>query len=211
MKTIIINASPRHNGNTAKLLHFAEEGAKAKGAEVSFYNLAELKMSGCHSCLSCKRKGAERCHCYWQDDLGPVINQIYQADALIVGSPLYFGDTTSYFHAFLERLRYCSLSYEDFSCYFKGKIDVGVICTMSASQKSYDDYYKQKLRDQVSLFQVLNGTVKLQPVHDMMVTSDFSPYSMTGMNEAEKRQLHDAQFPAALKAAYNLGETLGNK
>ena len=51
MKTIIINASPRKNWNTAKLLKEAQKGAESVGAEVECVDLYDLDFKGCRSCL----------------------------------------------------------------------------------------------------------------------------------------------------------------
>ena len=59
MKTIIINASPRKNWNTAQLLKEAQKGAESVGAETDYIDLYDLNFTGCRSCLACKRKGAE--------------------------------------------------------------------------------------------------------------------------------------------------------
>ena len=101
MKTIIINASPRKSWNTAQMLKAARTGAEGAGAEVEYVDLYDLEFVGCHSCLACKRNDAERCKCYWNDDLSPLIDRILKADALIIGSPIYFGEPTSQFRALL--------------------------------------------------------------------------------------------------------------
>ena len=109
-KVMILNGSPRKNWNTAMMLKAAAEGAAAAGAEVEYIDLFDLSYTGCRSCLACKRKGAERPKCFWRDDLSPVIDRIFAADALIIGSPIYLGDITSQVIALLERLHFCALS-----------------------------------------------------------------------------------------------------
>ena len=69
MKTIIINASPRKNWNTAQLLKEARRGAESVGAETEYIDLYDLNFTGCRSCLACKLKGAEHHGCAWKDDL----------------------------------------------------------------------------------------------------------------------------------------------
>ena len=64
----------------------------------------------------------------------PLPERVFAADVLLIGLPIYLGDTTSQFHAFVERLHFCTLSYDDYSNYFTGKVNVGVICTMNAPQ-----------------------------------------------------------------------------
>ena len=115
MKTILLNGSPRKNWNTALMLKEAQKGAASAGAETEYIDLFDLSYTGCRSCLACKRKGAERCKCFWKDDLSPVIDRIFAADALIVGSPIYLGDITSQLRALIERLHFCALSYDDYS------------------------------------------------------------------------------------------------
>ena len=124
MKTIVLNASPRKNWNTAQLLKSAMEGAASTGAETKYIDLYDLNYTGCRSCMACKRKDAERCHCYWKDDLSSLIDEIYSANTLLIGTPIYFGRPTSQFYAVLERLHFPALSYDDYSNYFKGHVDV---------------------------------------------------------------------------------------
>lgn len=61
MKALFINGSPRKNGNTAKLLKRAMEGAAEAGAETELINLYDrsLNFKGCMSCFDCKMKGGK--------------------------------------------------------------------------------------------------------------------------------------------------------
>ena len=122
MKTIILNGSPRKDWNTAKMLKEAQKGAESVGAETEYMDLYSLSFTGCRSCLACKRKNVERCKCFWKDDLSPIIDRIFSADSLIIGSPIYLGDVTSQVHALIERLHFCALSYDDYSNYFTDKV-----------------------------------------------------------------------------------------
>ena len=137
MKTLIINASPRKNRNTAQLLKKVEEGARDNGSETEYIDLFDINFTGCRSCLICKLKDNRRCHCYWNDDLSPLLDKIFEADSVIIGSPIYLGDVTSQLIVLLERLQFCMLSYDDYSCYFKGKVNAGVILTMNAGEKTF--------------------------------------------------------------------------
>ena len=49
--------------------------------------------------MLCKKKGAERCHCYWKDDLSAVLDKVFAADTLLIGTPIYFGRPTSQYFA----------------------------------------------------------------------------------------------------------------
>ena len=119
-KTLVLNASPRKAWNTAKLLKSAAEGARSAGSEVEYIDLYDLSFTGCRSCMLCKRKGAERCRCYWKDDLSPIIDKIFHADVLLIGTAIYLGRPTSRYFEVMERLHFCALSYDDYSNYFTG-------------------------------------------------------------------------------------------
>ncbi len=209
MKTIILNGSPRKNWNTALLLQEAQKGAESAGAETEYIDLYSLSYTGCRSCMACKRKGAERCKCFWKDDLSPVIDKIFASDALIIGSPIYLGDITSQVHALIERLHFCALSYDDYSNYFTGKVDVGIILTMNAPKALYNLSYRGKAKELEKSFKSLNGNVELYASCDTMQVSDYSNYNMSSFNEEHKKEMREKQFPKDLEKAYQMGARLG--
>ena len=127
---------------------------------------------------------------------------------LLIGSPIYLGDTTSQFHAFVERLHFCTLSYDDYSNYFTGKVNVGVIFTMNAPQAFYQMQYKRKLTTQAEAFRSLNGKVQMLTSCDTLQVKDYSKFNMAGFNEAHKKAHHEKQFPLDLEKARNMGAEL---
>ena len=209
MKTILLNGSPRKNWNTAMMLKEAQKGAASAGAETEYIDLYDLVYTGCRSCMACKRKGAIRCHCFWKDDLSPVIDRIFAADALFVGSPIYLGDITSQVHALIERLHFCALSYDDYSNYFTGRVDVGIVLTMNASRQVFDSWYQAKAQELTRSFSALNGRVELLPCCDTLQVTDYSRFNMAGFDEAHKKAVHETQFPLDLEQAFQMGARLG--
>ncbi len=208
MKTIILNGSPRKNWNTAAMLKEAQKGAQSVGAETEYIDLYDLTYTGCRSCLACKRKGADRCRCYWKDDLSPVIDRIFAADALIVGSPVYLGDITSQVHALIERLHFCTLSYDDYSNYFTGKVNVGIILTMNAPKVFYNIGYRKKAKEAAQSFRNLNGTTEVYACCDTLQVKNYDEYNMGSFNEAHKKDIHEKQFPLDLQNAFRMGAKL---
>lgn len=208
MKTIILNGSPRKNWNTAMMLQEARKGAESAGAETEYVNLFDLAYTGCRSCMACKRKGAQRCKCYWKDELSPLIDRIFAADALILGSPIYLGDVTSQVRGLIERLHFCALSYDDYSNYFTGRVNVGLVLTMNAPKAYYNLAYQKKAKELVQSFRALNGAVELLPCCDTLQVTDYSRYDMAGFDEAHKREVREKQFPQDLEAAFRLGARL---
>ncbi len=209
MKTIILNGSPRKNWNTATILKEAQRGAESVGAETEYIDLYDLSYTGCRSCLACKRKNAERCRCFWKDDLSPVIDRIFSADSLIIGSPLYLGDITSQVHALIERLHFCALSYDDYSNYFTGRVNVGIILTMNAPKAFYNIAYRKKAKETAQSFKALNGTVEVYACCDTLQVSDYSKFNMASFDENHKRAVREKQFPEDLKNAFDMGVKLG--
>ena len=113
MKVIAINGSPRKNWNTAIMLQSALEGAKADGAETELINLYNYEYKGCVSCLACKRKGSKANGlCAYKDALSTILKKCKEADALVLGAPIYFGDVTGMMRSFLERFLFPSLCYQ---------------------------------------------------------------------------------------------------
>lgn len=208
MKAVILNGSPRKKWNTDLMLREAEKGAASVGAETEYINLFDLNYTGCRSCMACKRKGADRCKCYWKDDLSPVLDSIFSADALIIGSPIYLGDITSQVHGLIERLHFCTLSYDDYSNYFTGKVNVGIILTMNAPKPYYNMSYKKKTKEIADIFKSLNGEVEVYPCCDTLQVNDYSKFDMSGFNEAHKKEMREKNFPDDLENAYRLGAKL---
>ena len=208
MKTILLNGSPRKNQNTAQMLRSAQKGAESAGSETEYVDLFDLGYTGCRACMACKLKDAQRCHCFWKDDLSPLLDRIFAADALIIGSPVYFGDITSRVHALLERLCFTALSYDDYGNYFQGKVNVGVILTMNVPEEGYESLYRAKMEERMGMLQILNGSLEILPCSDTLQVKDYSRYSMAGFNEEHKQQIHKEKFPQDLDRAFRLGAGL---
>ena len=134
-KIIIIDGGPRKNMNTAKLLQSFAEGAKSAGSniEVKTIRLYDLDYKGCMSCMACKLKGKASNICRFKDALTPLLEEIAQADGIVLGSPIYFGEVTGQMRAFLERLAFPWLSYKDYSLTAPKRMPVVLIETMNGT------------------------------------------------------------------------------
>src|SRR5208282_5915004 len=104
MKVIAFNGRPRKKWNTATLLEKALEGAASLGAETELVHLYDLNYKGCTSCMACKLKaGKSYGKCALRDGLTPVLEKIPKVDAMVLGSPIYFGTVTGAMRSFIER------------------------------------------------------------------------------------------------------------
>ena len=208
MKTIVINASPRKKWNTAEVLESAQKGAESVGAETEFINLYDLVFKGCRSCLVCKLKDKPKGKCYYNDEAAPLIEKILEADTLLIGSPIYFGEPTSEFRALLERLIFCIMSYDDGTSYYTGKVNVGIFYTMNAPLQFYEESMKDSLSSIEFLFSYLNGEIISYPVCDTLQVGDYSKYNMAGFSQELKEKQLVLQYPKDIEKAFEIGAKL---
>lgn len=209
MRVILLNGSPRFNWNTAKLVQSAQEGAKSAGAETEYVDLYKLNYVGCHACMLCKLKGAERCRCYWKDDLSPLLERIFSADALILGVPNYLSNVTSQVQALIERLVFCSLSYDDYANYFNGRVLTAFIIPMNSGKEWYEHTDRPVFEHILGkISSTLRSDLKVLPVFNTLQVDSYNKYSMSGFDAEAKEERYRKVFPADLEAARQLGEQL---
>ncbi len=178
------------------------------GAEVEYIDLYDLHFTGCRSCMLCKRKDVKRCCCYWKDDLSPVLDKIFSANTLLIGTSIYLGRPTSHYFALLERLHFSALPYDDYSNYFTGSVNVGMFVTMNATEEFYEKAYRERFEEYAKEFEMLNGEVCLYPCYDTLQVSDYSKFNMGSFDEERKKAVHLKQFPIDLENAFSIGKKL---
>lgn len=84
-KVVIFNGSPRKDGNITTLLDVVAQGARDAGADVKYYTLFKMKFMACQSCFSCRMKP----DCAINDEVRDALHKVIEADAVVVGSPIY--------------------------------------------------------------------------------------------------------------------------
>jgi multimeric flavodoxin WrbA len=149
MKVIAINGSPRKKWNTATLLEKALEGAASEGAETGLIHLYDLNFKGCTSCFACKLKdGKSYGKCAMKDELTPVLDKLKDADAVILGSPIYLGNSTGEMRSFMERYVFPYIVYSnDIPSLYPKNIPVGFIYTMGVKEENFDLFGLNKTID----------------------------------------------------------------
>ena len=111
-------------------------------------------------------------------------------------------------HGLIERLHFCALSYDNYSNYFTGKVDVGIILTMNAPKSFYTFSYKKKAKEVAQSFESLNGSVEVYACCDTLQVADYSKYNMAGFDEEHKKEMRAKQFPQDLEMAFRMGARL---
>jgi multimeric flavodoxin WrbA len=110
MRVLAIQTSPNEDGLTASMAKAAMEGAKAAGAETELVHLCTLDIGVCQQCGQSWGKCREEGNCTIEDDLNSVRDKIAAADALVLATPVYFGDVYEVFKCFFDRLRRCQFA-----------------------------------------------------------------------------------------------------
>lgn len=100
MNIIGFIASPRKEGNTAWVINKILEGAKEQGAETQVWYSSELDINPCKGCLGCVQSD----RCVINDDMQKLYDALAQADALVLGSPIYMGQMSAQAKIFTDRL-----------------------------------------------------------------------------------------------------------
>jgi len=101
MKVLGINCSPRKGGNTEILIKEVFKALEKEGIKTEFFQVGGKKVSGCIACMKCKKKEDGRCH-QKNDIINECIVKMVEADAIIIGSPVYYADLTADAKALIE-------------------------------------------------------------------------------------------------------------
>lgn len=215
VRVLIINGSPRNNGNTAKLLKSAMEGARETGAEVEMVNLYDrnLNYKGCMSCFACKVKGGNKGVCSFKDDLQPILQKAVETDVLICGSPNYCGYPSAMLRAFMERMEFPTVNYSDYSkpTVLK-KIHSATIYTMNCpNEEVYRKMNYDQLMDNSAEQLGVFGPTEILKSYDTYQFNNYDRYDAATFSEAHKAEVRDTQFPKDLEQAYELGKRLVRK
>lgn len=218
-KIMIINGSPRKNFNTAKLLKEAARGAADSGAEVEVVNLYDLNYKGCISCLMCKRKNnTTNGLCFYKDELRPVLEKCINADAVIIGSPVYHSYPSGMFRSFLERLMFPAHTYMVDKVHgglkrvLNHTLPIGVIMTMNAPESYFNssNYHIILDENEDSLRHVF-GYCETLYAFDTYQFTDYSKYDCDLFDAVHKAKMRDEQFPLDMQKAYEMGKHLATK
>ena len=215
MKVYAINGSPIKNKNTATLLQKAldgvKEAAKDKEVETEIINLYDLNYTGCKSCFACKRLGGKSYgKCAIKDDIYEVLEKVSQADGLIFGSPIYFGNITGQLMTFLERLIFPSLVYDkNYSTIAPKKMPTAFIYTMNAPEEFMDKIGYLSTFDKI---ESAIGRMFTKPLvmysNDTYQFDDYSKYESSDFSEEAKAEHRKIQFPLDCQKAFELGANL---
>ena len=209
MKALFINASPRKNWNTHKMLESSMKGAGDSGAEIKLIHLYDYNFKGCVSCFACL--------CAYRDELRPVLEEALNSDIIVIGSPIYFSYPTGMMRSFLERFLFPIMSYsldengKRLSAIDR-KIYSAVIYTMNCPEDlAVKIHYLEYLEPNSQAMQIVLGYCETLCAYDTYQFTNYDRYEANIFSESEKAQQREKVFPEDLKKAYELGARLVRK
>ena len=100
-KILILNGSPRRNGNTATLVAQVAEGARERGAEVESFYLHGMDIQPCDACDACQENAD--LDCIIDDDMQLLYPKLRAADAIVYASPVYWFTLSAQIKLFMDR------------------------------------------------------------------------------------------------------------
>ena len=118
LHVLLLNGSPRANGNTSIALKELENTFHAQGVETETVLLGNKDIRGCIACYSCKKNGK----CVFDDIVNELAPKFEASDGLVIASPVYFASANATLIACLDRLFY-STSFDKTM-----KVGASVVC-----------------------------------------------------------------------------------
>lgn len=108
MKVLMINGSPKTNGNTNRALEEIAKTLKEENVDSEIVSIGNEGIRGCIGCGGCAGKG----QCVFDDDIvNELLQKMEEADGLIVGSPVYFASPNGSLISLLDRFFYAGKSF----------------------------------------------------------------------------------------------------
>ena len=101
MRILVLNGSPRPNGNTKGMVEAFREGAVTAGHPVDVVDVCRLKIGGCLACEYCHTKGHGSC--VQKDDMQEVYALLKEAEMLVIASPIYYHGISGQLKCVIDR------------------------------------------------------------------------------------------------------------
>lgn len=101
-KIVILNGSPRRNGNTSALVKSFTEGAESAGHTVTEFFLDKMDIHGCKGCF-----GGHSCQeypCVQKDDMSQIYPAVRHCDVIVLATPLYYWNMSGQIRTAIDRL-----------------------------------------------------------------------------------------------------------
>ncbi len=202
MKVFAINGSPKEDGNTGTALKVMQKVFEANGIEMEIMTIGNEVIKGCNGCSACKKVDNDRCEFVKDDAVNIALPKMIEADAIIIGSPVYFSGINGTLKSFLDRAFYAG------GGKFAHKVGAGIVAVRrTGGSEAFADLlryltYSQMVIPTSTYWNVVHGRTPgemLQDeegVHTMEVLADNMVYLMKVLNETnvEKPQPREKKW-----------------
>ena len=101
-KIVILNGSPRRNGNTSSLVKSFTEGAESAGHTVTEFFLQDMNIRGCRGCFG--GHSSQDSPCVQKDDMDKIDPAVKESDVVVLASPLYYWNMSGQLRTAVDRL-----------------------------------------------------------------------------------------------------------
>lgn len=101
-KIVILNGSPRRNGNTSALVKNFTEGAESSGNAVAEFFLDKMNINGCKGCFG--GHSSKDCPCVQNDDMAKIYPAVRECDVVVLATPLYYWNMSGQIRTAIDRL-----------------------------------------------------------------------------------------------------------
>jgi multimeric flavodoxin WrbA len=136
MKVVGFTGSPREGSNTGVMVEEILKGASSAGASTELFNLSKMNIAPCKAGMHCKENNGE---CGTADDMQIAYAKIKEADAFVLGSPVYMWQMTAQAKLFTDRL------YANFMTRFEekyGKKDMTLVFSQgNPDENMFKEYF----------------------------------------------------------------------
>ena len=134
MKVLLVNGSPKSNGNTSIALNEMIKVFEAEGVETKLIHIGNKVVRGCVACQNCFKLG----RCVFDDVVNEIAPYFMEAEGFVIGAPVYFASPNGTALAFLDRLFYSTFTQDK-----TGKVGAGVVVARRGGcSAAYDVFNK---------------------------------------------------------------------
>ena len=99
---VILNGSPRKNGNTSALVQAFTKGAQSAGHTVTEFFLDKMDIHGCKGCFG--GHSSRECPCVQRDDMAQIYPAVKDSDVVVLATPLYYWNMSGQLRTAVDRL-----------------------------------------------------------------------------------------------------------
>ena len=138
-----------------------------------------------------------------------MLDRVHEADAVVLGSPIYFSEVTGEMRSFFERFLFQYLNYDDYSKPLSPAKKTAWIFTMNVPEALFGDFgYPVLFQQYANWMKLYFGHCETLLATDTMQVKDYSRYHIGMFDGEAKRLRHETVFPEDCRRAYELGKRL---